>query len=283
MHCCTVYCFTVALLYCFTVALMPCCTVAPLHCSIVALLYCYCCIGVLWHCSTVYCCTVATLYYRTIADPSIVEFSFFEPFPFSRHQPAATLNFSSQLLMQLFDLCQCILCFPSVVSCQIPKFLGQLSDYVRMSSLAPNMTRLTMSFRLARNGGIAATLSWIIKYKNLRPLCGCGDKQAELAPANKAKNDQNTPDQRTSKLELLESRMDPHHQGTKCANKGSDLQEINSCPIFLGKKKHKKGIFGRGALYPSLQMTYHFPILVTHGTLLHFALSHTWHSVKLGT
>ena len=80
--------------------------------------------------------------------------------------------------MQLFDLCQCIMNLGSVVSCQIPKFLGQLSDHVRMSSLGPNMTRLTISFRLAKNGGITATLSWIMKYKNLRLLCGGGDKQA---------------------------------------------------------------------------------------------------------
>jgi len=58
----------------------------------------------------------------------------------------------------------------SVVSCQIPKFLGQLSDHVRMSSLGPDMTRLTMSFRLARNGGIAATLCWIFKIQKFKAL-----------------------------------------------------------------------------------------------------------------
>ena len=40
------------------------------------------------------------------------------------------------------------------------------SPFSQMSSLAPNMTRLTMSFRLVRNGGIAATLGWINKIQD---------------------------------------------------------------------------------------------------------------------
>ena len=39
---------------------------------------------------------------------------------------------------------------------------------------------------------------------NLRPLCGGGDKQAELAPANKAKDNQNTPEQRENQALVLQ-------------------------------------------------------------------------------
>ena len=48
---------------------------------------------------------------------------------------------------------------------------------------------------------VSSRVRWV---GNLRPLCGGGDKQAELAPAIKAKNDQNTPEQRENQALVLQ-------------------------------------------------------------------------------
>ena len=48
---------------------------------------------------------------------------------------------------------------------------------------------------------VSSRVRWV---GNLRPLCGGGDKQAELAPANRLKTTKNTPEQRENQALVLQ-------------------------------------------------------------------------------